>query len=113
VGRWLYRPSLLVAIAMLFAVPFATLETPDIVAECCCPSPEICKCPDHRADRFDHSSMRSCHRTSHHLTSSKLARFLPPMTTPTLVPPAPALVATAFTPLLHPTPRPRPPDVPS
>jgi len=98
---------------MMLAVPFATLDVPDIVAECCCPSPEVCKCPDHKGESVDHSSMRSCHRTSHHLAISKLARFVPPAIRTTATPPAPTLVATVFAPAPHPAPLARPLDVPS
>lgn len=98
---------------MIFAVPFATLEVPDIVAECCCPSPEVCRCPDHKGERADQSSMRSCHRTSHRLTVSKLASFAPSSPPSVFMPPAPALVAIAFVPSLHPAPDIARPDAPS
>lgn len=98
---------------MMLAVPFATLEVPDIVAECCCPSPEVCRCPDHEGEHDDQSSMRSCHRTSHHLAVSKLASFTPSPPLAAFVPPAPALVAIAFVPVSPPTPHVPRPDAPS
>jgi hypothetical protein len=113
VPRWLRRPSLLVAIAMMLAVPFATLEVPDVVAECCCPSPEVCRCPDHRGDATTHTSMRTCHRTSHHLAVSKLAAFVPAPPIAVIVPSLPARLEPVPPAQPLPAPFPRAPDVPS
>lgn len=119
-GRWLvrrFRPSTylstLVAFAMMLAVPVATLEMPDLVAKCCCPSPEVCRCPDHKGDATPHTSMRTCHRTVQHLAVQKLASFTAPPVIALQVPPAPALLAHGFVSSPHPAPAPRAPDVPS
>ncbi|MCW5804049.1 MAG: hypothetical protein KIT31_16870 [Deltaproteobacteria bacterium] len=51
-----------IAIAVMCAVPFAQLRLVDVERTCCCPDPEICRCPhDDGGDATAPSTIRACH----------------------------------------------------
>jgi len=57
---------------LALSVPFAQLRTIATRIECCCPSPEHCKCPDHKPDAQGQPSMRACHKTQHDVAAPEL-----------------------------------------
>jgi hypothetical protein len=71
--------TVLFAILLALGVPFAQLHTVDDRIECCCPSPEVCKCPDHDASKTDETTMRSCHKQGPQLQhGGHHGAFVPP-----------------------------------
>lgn len=105
--------TVVVAILLALGVPFAQLRTIETRIECCCPSPEHCKCPDHKPDAQGQPMMRACHKTQHDVVSPQLPAFVPIVVE--LATAAPQLDM----PIVHvladplPAPPPRRPDAPS
>lgn len=68
--------TLVVAIAMIFALPFSQLRWVSFVEQCCCPEPEHCGCPDHAPDSSQ-PSMSQCHKTVDTIESASAPSFAP------------------------------------
>jgi hypothetical protein len=105
--------TIMVAIAVAFAVPVSQFRTVMIVKSCCCPDPTNCHCPDHKADPTPHPSMRACHNSQQVIVAPQLPAFAAPALAiaeiPATVTPAPAHAV----PVPHPAPPPIRPDAPS
>jgi hypothetical protein len=105
--------TVIVAVMLIFGVQIAQLQTFSEQTECCCPDPNNCKCPDHKPDQSQQTSMRACHKSAPPAVTAQLAAFVAPalpelraptVATPAIAPPIPAP---------HPPPAPRRPDAPS
>lgn len=102
-----------VAFLVALAVPVSQLRTLTIIRECCCPDPNDCHCPDHKADPGGHTTMRACHNTERAVIAPELPVFGPPEVA---VRPVTPVIAVVITPALtspHAAPPPTRPDAPS
>jgi len=105
--------SWFVAFVLALCVPFGQLRTVSTRVECCCPDPDTCKCPDHKADHSGQPKMEKCHKSTHEGLANQLAAFIPPTLHETV---APALLSPAPTfslPRPHDEPPPQRPAAPS
>jgi len=110
-AAWL--STIVVAALVALAVPVSQLRTVAIVKTCCCPDPDHCHCPDHKADSSSQPSMRACHNSERAIVAPEAPAFQPPA-----IALAPAPVITTFTieasiPAPHRAPAPTRPDAPS
>jgi hypothetical protein len=67
----------LVALAVLLAVPVAQLRFIHIEGPCCCPQVKRCNCPDHDPGTSRQSSIRPCHRTPRVIATPSVPGFVP------------------------------------
>lgn len=105
--------TIMVAIAVAFAVPVSQLRTVQIVKSCCCPDPTNCHCPDHKTDPTPHPSMRACHNSQQVIVSPQLPAFAAPALAIADVPATAAPAPAPAIPAPHPAPPPIRPDAPS
>lgn len=105
--------TFVVAIVLAICVPVSQLHTIGTQAECCCPDPDQCKCPDHNEDTQPQPSMRACHKTQHDFVAPVLPAFVAPAIELAIVLEPIGLEATFTHATPHPPPAPRRPDVPS
>jgi hypothetical protein len=105
--------TLLVAIAVAFAVPVSQLRTVTIIKACCCPDPSDCHCPDHKADPSQQPSMRACHNTERAIVAPEAPAFAPPVVAVAAALAVPAPAPDLGIPAPHPAPPPTRPDAPS
>jgi hypothetical protein len=105
--------TLVVALAVALAVPVSQLTTVAIVQTCCCPDPDHCHCPDHKADHGTQSSLRACHQQREITMAPQLPSFAAPAIA--IVQPALRLVAPPVLAMMapHAPPTPKRPDAPS
>lgn len=68
----------MIAVIVIFAVPVSQLRTMSVRAECCCPDPTRCHCPDHDSPVPGHATMKACHRTTDVSIGSSLPEFPAP-----------------------------------
>ncbi|HEY0191881.1 MAG TPA: hypothetical protein VGC42_12255 [Kofleriaceae bacterium] len=102
-----------VAFLVALAVPVSQLRVISIIRECCCPDPDDCHCPDHKADPAGQSTMRACHSTERAVMAPQLPVFDPPEVA---LAPVTTVVAVVLAPALpdpHVAPPPTRPDAPS
>ena len=70
--------TVLVAILLALGVPFAQLQVSGDRVTCCCPDPDHCKCPDHKADPSAQTQMGTCHKSEVKSVRAQLAAFVAP-----------------------------------
>jgi len=105
--------TIVVAFVLAICVPVSQLQTVGTKTQCCCPDPDHCKCPDHKADDGANPVMRACHKTQQQFVGPVLPAFVAPELVavdwrePVAIEPAFVLPAP------HPAPLPRRPDAPS
>ena len=105
--------SVLVALAVLLALPVAQLRFVYIESTCCCPQVKRCQCPDHDPGTSGQGSIRPCHNTPKVLATPPMPGFEP---APGAALPAPERAVTLASFRLaapHAPPAPRRPDAPS
>lgn len=105
--------TLVVAVIVALAVPMTQLRTTWVDKQCCCPDPDHCHCPDHKADSSPQPSLRACHNTERLVIAPELPAFRPPVVAVALAPAAPVAVVEHRLPVPHPAPPPTRPDAPS
>jgi hypothetical protein len=105
--------TVVVAIVVAFAVPVSQLRTISIIKTCCCPDPEHCHCPDHKADSSSQPSMRACHNTERAIVAPQLPAFRAPVIAVAAVPAVAILAVVHAIPAPHAAPPPTRPDAPS
>lgn len=106
--------TVLLAILLALGVPFAQLHTFDDRVECCCPSREVCKCPDHKAEHGSQTSMRACHKQGPQMTrGGHHGAFIPPPAVRIVAPVRPSIVVAVPIPAPNAPPPPERPDAPS
>lgn len=105
--------TVLLAILLALGVPFAQLPTVNDRITCCCPSPEVCKCPDHKSDQVQQATMGVCHKSGSAMVRTQLAAFVPPAIVRLIAPARPAAQIEHVLPAPHAQPPPRRPDAPS
>ena len=105
--------TLVVAIVVALSVPVSQLTTVAVAQTCCCPDPDNCHCPDHKADHGTQPSLRACHQQREITVAPQLPTFTPPAIA--LVQPALRVVAAPVIALHspHTPPTPQRPDTPS
>lgn len=111
VAAWI--STAVVAIVVALAVPVSQLRTILVVKTCCCPDPDHCHCPIHKADSSSQPTMRDCHNTERTLVAPELPVFAPPVVA---LAGAPVRILRAIAPAIpapHPSPAPIRPDAPS
>jgi hypothetical protein len=105
--------SVLVAILLALGVPFAQLQTVNDRITCCCPDPDQCKCPDHKADKSAQTQMGTCHKSATKTVRAQLAAFVSPVVIDVLARvPRPIVIAHVL-PAPHAPPPPQRPAAPS
>lgn len=103
----------MVAIVVALAVPVSQLRTILVIKSCCCPDPEHCHCPVHKADSSSQPTMRDCHNTERTLVAPEMPAFDPPVIA---LAAASVVVVRAIAPAIpapHQSPPPIRPDAPS
>jgi hypothetical protein len=78
--------TVLIAILLALGVPFAQLHTVNDHVTCCCPSPDVCKCPDHEPDDGGQPMMKVCHKQAPKTVRAQLATFVAPAAIELVVP---------------------------
>ena len=105
--------KLLIALAVVIAMPVSQLRTVMVVKACCCPDPDRCHCPDHDASTSSQPSMRACHTSSQAVVAPVLPAFVAPSAV-AIVAPSRVPVASVFVLAIpHPSPPPARPAAPS
>jgi len=102
-----------VAIVVALAVPVSQLRTVAIIKTCCCPDPDHCHCPDHKADTSSQPSMRACHNSERAIVAPEAPVFHAPMIALALTPAVTTLAIDSSIPAPHRAPAPTRPDAPS
>jgi hypothetical protein len=88
--RWLARArSIAIAIAVVFALPLASIHISYAGPACCCPDPSICKCPKHGPS--SPCSINRCHSDGAKAVSAQLSVSLPQRSAPLAAPVVPAI----------------------
>lgn len=105
--------TVVLAILLALGVPFAQLRTVDDRVTCCCPSPEQCKCPDHKPDKSADSTMRACHKQAPDMVSTQLDVFVELAFAVIVAPAQPTVRIAHMLPRPHAPPVPERPDAPS
>lgn len=105
--------TIVVAIALAISVPVSQLRTASLQSQCCCPDPDNCKCPEHKADSKPGPSMRACHKSTQHFVSPVLPVFVAPVDQVALAPQAAATEIVFVHDTPHAPPTQRRPDAPS
>ena len=78
--------TVLVAILLALGVPFAQLQVLGDRVTCCCPDPDHCKCPDHKAEKSAQTQMGTCHKSAVKSVRAQLAAFVQPAIVTVIVP---------------------------
>ena len=68
---------MIVALAVMLAVPVAQLRFIFIARTCCCPEAKRCLCPDHDHDASAQPTMRACHKPPQVIATPPMPGFLP------------------------------------
>lgn len=105
--------TVMVAILVALAVPVSQLRTVLIVKECCCPDPDNCHCPPHKADSSGEPTIRPCHGTERAILAPEVPVFAAPALAVADVPAVATPAPDHPIPAPHPAPPPLRPDAPS
>jgi hypothetical protein len=73
--------TLVVAIAVVLALPVSQLRVVTVQHQCCCPHPESCACPHAPAPVGDNTSASACHHRTTLVVAPTLAGFAMPAPT--------------------------------
>jgi hypothetical protein len=105
--------TLVVAIAVMLAVPVSQLTTVQVVTSCCCPDPSDCHCPHQTPDHGTQPSARPCHQQHQIIVAPQLPSFAAP--TEIAIAPLAQIVAPPVIAMIapHAPPTPKRPDAPS
>jgi len=68
--------SVIVAIAVMLAVPVAQLRFVYVQNACCCPHEQRCHCPDHDPGKSGQGSIRPCHQAPQEIVAPALPGFV-------------------------------------
>ena len=104
---------MIVALAVMLAVPVAQLRFIYIENSCCCPLAKRCHCPDHDPGTSGQPSMRPCHREPRVIATPAMPGFVPAPDAELAAPVGAAATATFEIERPHAPPPPRRPDAPS
>jgi hypothetical protein len=105
--------GVLVALAVMLAVPVAQLRFIRIEGTCCCPHVKRCQCPDHDPGTARQRSIRPCHNAPRMSATPAMPGFEPAFGAALSVPERAVAIASFELPAPHAPPAPRRPDAPS
>ena len=105
--------TLVVAVAVMLALPVAQLRLVSVEKSCCCPDPDRCHCPTHDDGKSTQPSMRACHSTQHVSVTPQLPAFQAPALIATGAARVAAVVSTELLATPHAPPVPHRPSAPS
>ena len=105
--------TVVVAAIVALALPVSQLRTVVILKTCCCPDPDHCHCPDHKADSSSQPTMRACHNSERAIVAPEAPAFQPPVIALAAAPVITTFTIEASIPAPHRAPAPIRPDAPS
>lgn len=105
--------SVIVALAVMLAVPVAQLRFIHIENSCCCPQAKRCHCPDHDPGTSGQPSLRPCHQEPRVIATPAMPGFEPAPGAELAAPERTVAIATFEIARAHAPPPPRRIDAPS
>jgi len=105
--------TMVVALAVMLAVPVAQLRLIYVEDTCCCPHTKRCHCPDHDPGTSHQSSIRACHQAPKVSITPPMPGFEPAPGADLAAPERVIAISTFVIAEPHAPPPPRRPDAPS